>query len=408
MFLFFIYNIFSYLGIIFFPVIAKIRIHKNKENLFRINERYGYASQIRPKGELIWIHAASIGEVNCILPLAKNFLAQNKQVLLTTHSLGSVIFLNNKMPLGAIHQMMPFDCPIFIKRFLKHWSPQKVIFVESEIWPNALYYSSKIAEVYMLNFYLVNKNYNQWMFVRPLFTFLLSKAVKIFTSSNQMQNKLLKLISNQKVFFLNHTKYDAALEGKDNVVELLKIKDRFIIVFASTHAGEEKIALQAHLILKTTIPNLLTIIVPRHLKRIEEVKNICKELETVVYPEVAIINSTSEVVIINKIGILTSFYKISNLAIVCGSFMPNIGGHNPLEPATFSKPIIIGQYNYACKEICDEMVAAKAIVVCLKPSDLISKIKEIYQNKHSYLGENALNFVVSRSGSSNVALFNKA
>ncbi len=402
MILFWLYNVLSYLGLIIVPIIMKIRIIKQKENPLRVKERYGFSSKLRPKDRLIWVHAVSVGELNSALPIINELIFNKINVLVTTSSFASINVAKNKLPHEAIHQMFPTDCPIFIKRFLKFWQPESAIFMESEIWPNTFYYTSKIAKLYIINANIPDKAYKIWtIYLKSLFIFTINCCTKIYTSSIAMETKLKTFAP--KIEFLRHTKYDVINLYKisDWITEYKKIlQDRTVIIFASTHPKEDDLAVEIHVSLKQKIPNLLTIIAPRHLHRLQHIKNITSHLSVAIYPENEPKND-NDIILVNTIGDLMLFYYLCDIAIVCGSFVPKIGGHNPLEPASLSKPIIIGEYIESCAQICNEMLMQNAIIICDK-NNLINKIEELCldRNKQKIMGNNANNFIKQHQGSS--------
>ena len=206
-----------------------------------------------------------------------------------------------------------------------------------------------------------------------------------------------------QVEFLQHTKYDVINLYKisDWTIQYKKIlQDRTVIIFASTHPGEDDLAVETHMLLKQKIPNLLTIVAPRHLHRLQHIQNITSHLSVAIYPENEPKNDT-DIILVNTIGDLMLFYYLCDIAIVCGSFVPKIGGHNPLEPASLSKPIIIGKYIESCAQICNEMLMQNAIIICDK-NNLIAEIEALCldKNRQKIIGNNASNFIKNNQGSS--------
>ena len=127
---------------VFAPIILKIRIYKQKEDKNRYKEKLCIIKKNKNKGKLIWFHAASVGELLSIIPLLEKFEKNNKikTILLTTNTLSSSkVFKKKIKSKKIIHQFFPFDKDFFAKKFLDHWFPDLVIFVESEIWPNFIF-----------------------------------------------------------------------------------------------------------------------------------------------------------------------------------------------------------------------------------------------------------------------------
>ena len=147
-----IYNsIWGFVKFILEPYLER-RVKKGKEDVHRINERYGISNKIRPKGTLIWLHGTSVGESVAALALAnsmkKNGFGKNNNefFLLTTNTLSAAKLIKDKIKKGlpAIHQYHPYDHPEFVSKFLKHWKPSMAVFLESDFWPNLIYLTSTI------------------------------------------------------------------------------------------------------------------------------------------------------------------------------------------------------------------------------------------------------------------------
>ena len=126
----------------FAPVILKIRIHKQKEDKNRYKEKLCIIRKKRNRGKLVWFHAASVGELLSIIPLIEKF-EKNRDIasiLVTTNTLSSSRVFEKKIKSKKIiHQFFPLDKEYFAKKFLDHWLPDLVVFVESEIWPNFIF-----------------------------------------------------------------------------------------------------------------------------------------------------------------------------------------------------------------------------------------------------------------------------
>ena len=117
------------------------RISKGLEDKDRVNERFGIPSQKRPDGKLIWIHAVSVGETLSVIPIIEEIKDANPDIsiLLTTTTLTAAHQVEKRLSDKVIHQFIPFDIFMWIRRFIKYWKPSAAIFVESELWPNTLY-----------------------------------------------------------------------------------------------------------------------------------------------------------------------------------------------------------------------------------------------------------------------------
>ena len=124
-------------------VLLARRLKRGKELGERINERRGESTVERPSGALVWLHGASVGELLAVLPLIERIAGRGLNVLVTSGTVTSSELAAQRMPSGVIHQFMPLDVPKFVARFLDHWQPQLALFVESDLWPNALMETSQ-------------------------------------------------------------------------------------------------------------------------------------------------------------------------------------------------------------------------------------------------------------------------
>ncbi|MEO8668057.1 MAG: glycosyltransferase N-terminal domain-containing protein, partial [Bauldia sp.] len=156
------------------PLALSLRAAQGKEDRSRMGERFGRASLPRPAGRLIWVHAASVGETNAVLPLIGRVIGAGASVLLTTVTVTSAKVAAGRLPAGAVHQFGPLDVGSIIDRFLGHWRPDLALFVESEQWPTTI---ARLAAAHVprivVNGRLSDRSYRRWLrlgrLVRPIF-----------------------------------------------------------------------------------------------------------------------------------------------------------------------------------------------------------------------------------------------
>ena len=135
-----VYRLLMNLAVIFSPLIILIRLIKKKEDPIRYKEKFTFFSKKRKKGNLVWFHGASVGELISVIPLIEK-LEKNKnikQILVTTSTLSSSKIFNRFKLIKTVHQFFPVDTNYLSKKFLKYWKPNLAIFIDSEIWPNML------------------------------------------------------------------------------------------------------------------------------------------------------------------------------------------------------------------------------------------------------------------------------
>ncbi len=285
--MFFIYKILINLVFFFSPFIIIFRIFKGKEDIFRFKEKIGFFSKKKDKGNLIWFHGASVGEIQSIIPLVEKF-EKNKeinQILITSNTVSSSFIIKNFKFKKTIHQFFPIDCDFISKKFLNYWKPSKAFFIDSEIWPitiNNLY--KRNTPIFLLNGRITNKSFNRWKFFSSFAKSIFSKF-NLCLSSNTETKKYLKKLGAKNIKLIGNLKFIQSENEKKNLDKNLinLISSRKTWCASSTHYNEEKFCGIAHLKLKKKFKNLLTIIIPRHIDRINSIKTELNNLNLIVH-----------------------------------------------------------------------------------------------------------------------------
>jgi 3-deoxy-D-manno-octulosonic-acid transferase len=344
------YRAFTRLATPFTPLLLGWRTRRGKEEWERRSERYGRASAPRPKGFLVWFHAASVGELNAALPVIEAIAAERPDVrlLLTTATVTSAGLARARLPRGVVHQYVPFDNQTFVQRFLGHWRPDLAVLVESEIWPN-LVLETKALDIPLL---LINgrmslSSFKRWRrqpgLSRPLFS-----AFDLVLAQNDSLAERFAQLGVPRTLHVGNLKADAPpppvdLAGRRKLDAALQ--GRSVWLAASTHPGEDEIVAAAHGKMKEARPDLLTIIVPRHPER---GKLIADQLKTTGF-SVAMRSEgqppqpDTDIYIADTIGELGLFYVLSPVAFVGGSIAAK-GGQNPVEPIKLGAAVLTGPH----------------------------------------------------------------
>lgn len=335
------------------------REKEGKEDPKRITERYGKTNLKRPKGPLIWFHAASVGESLSILALIDQLLKLHEsfQVLVTTGTITSAQLMQQRLPARCIHQYCPFDVIVWVRAFLDHWKPDLALWVESEFWPNLLCEThARQIPMVLLNGSVSDKSFKTWKYVKSIISKFLNCYDLCIAQSKSDQSKLKDLGAEKVLTFGNLKFASSPLEANSLDFEALKsqIGERPIWVCASTHPGEEEIICKAHKEIKKTFSNLLTILVPRHPKRGLTLNAFCEQegIKVALRTEAQTITDDMEMYIGNTIGELGLFYKLSKIAFVGGSLVP-VGGHNLIEPAQLDCALLHGPHMSDQQEMRD-------------------------------------------------------
>ena len=346
--MFLIYQIIILLIIFLSPIIIIVRLFKNKEHKKRFIEKFCFFQKKRNKGNLIWIHAASVGELMSIIPLIYE-IEKNKKInsiLITTSTLSSSKIFKNYKFKKVIHQFFPIDFFYFSTKFIKYWRPCIAIFIDSEIWPSIFKELKKNSiPLLLMNARITPKSFNRWNFFNKFSKNIFHNISKAYPQN--IESKIfLKKLRVKKINNFGNLKF--CEEKKKNKLNLdksflLTIKNRLIFCASSTHPGEENEIAKSHLILKKKYKSLLTIIIPRHVERIKNIHNDLKllNLNTIIKSSKEKINSNTDIYLVDTYGETKKFFNISKIVFIGGSIV-NHGGQNPIEPARFGLKILHG------------------------------------------------------------------
>ena len=214
--MFFIYRILINLIILISPLIILVRLIKNKEDKSRFKEKFCFFTKKRSKGNLIWFHGSSVGEILSVIPLIEK-LEKKKSVdtiLITSSTLSSSKVLSNFKLKKTIHQFFPIDSNLLTKKFLSYWKPSAAIFIDSEIWPNILLnIKKKNIPLILLNARITKKSYNRWKII-PCTAKKLFQNFDICFSQNQETRRYLKILGAKKIKFLGNLKFSESKSQK--------------------------------------------------------------------------------------------------------------------------------------------------------------------------------------------------
>jgi len=383
----FLYRIILNIILILSPFIFIIRLLKKKETLKSYSQKILINDKYRPKGKLIWFHGASVGEIKSIIPILEKLEKNSNynQILITSNTLSSANIVKNLKLKKIIHQFFPIDSNFILKKFIDFWKPSKVIFIDSELWPNTLINLKKREiPVVLLNARITKKSFKRWMkfknFARKIFS-----LISVSYPANQETKKYLKILKVKKIKFLDNLKY--AEPNYEILTSNRKVKKYFknrnIWCAASTHYNEEIICGNVHLKLKSKIKNLLTIIIPRHIKRCDEIKSDLEKLnlKVMVIKSAQKIQYNVDVLILDAYGKTKLFFENSPNVFLGGSLI-NHGGQNPLEAARIGCNILYGPNIYNFREVYSFLNNIKIAQKVSGENDIIKKLFVLFQNKN--------------------------
>lgn len=348
--MFFLYQILIFITILFSPLILLVRFLKNKEDKKRFIEKFSIIFKKKNKQNLVWIHAASVGEVMSVVPLIDELEKDKKieKILLTTSTLSSSKIFENLKFKKTFHQFFPIDFFFFTSIFIKHWRPKIAIFIDSEIWPCMFteIKKNKIPLV-LLNARITERSFKKWQILKKFSSIIFGKIDMAYPSNLETMNflKKFKVKKIKKIGNLKFTERKKVKEKKFSKSFLRSINKKLILVASSTHPNEEMIISKTHLKLKKIFKNLLTIIIPRHIHRVQDIAKDIQSLnlKTIIRTSKQKIKPNTDIYLVDTYGETKKFFNISKTTFIGGS-LTNHGGQNPIEPARFGLNIIHGPH----------------------------------------------------------------
>ena len=338
----------------------------------------------------VWIHAASVGEVNAVKPLINQLLQKysHKDFFMTTMTSTGLEAAKKISPKLAV-SLFPIDASFIQRRFFNKINPELIILIETEFWPNMLHIAKKRKiPVVMVNARISDNSFPKYrklrFFWKPVW-----KAIKAVNAQSEKDARRFIGFNFENVVNAHNLKFCLDLPEFNKTTlrkELGYSEDDFIIVWGSSRPREEKLFKKVVISLKEKINNLKVVIVPRHLHRIPQVCEIFKEFDYKLYSK---LEEPGEILIVDEMGILNMIYALSDVAVVGGSFY-NFGGHNPLEPAFYGTSTIIGKYHHSCRDSVDRLLENDGIIVSDKKklTDDIIKLYSKVEHREQ-LGSNA-------------------
>ena len=351
-----IYRILINLIYIISPIIILIRLIKKKEDLKRFKEKFCFFSEKRGKGNLIWFHGASVGEVKSIIPILEKLEKNTKidKILITSNTLSSSKIVQKFKFKKVIHQFFPIDTNFLSKKFLNFWKPSLAFFIDSEIWPNMFInlYNQKIP-INLLNGRITKKSFSRWKFFSNFSKKLFSKFNLCLSASNESKYHL-KLLGAKKVKFIGNLKFSESEKDQLKLDKNFKkfLSSKKVWCASSTHYPEEIFCGKVHIELKKKYKNLFTIIIPRHIHRVNSIKSELRneDINVQIHQSQSKIKKNTDIYIVNSYGNTKQFYNYCQNVFLGGSLIAH-GGQNPLEAARIGCNILHGPNVSNFKEI---------------------------------------------------------
>ncbi|MGH6955429.1 MAG: 3-deoxy-D-manno-octulosonic acid transferase, partial [Caulobacteraceae bacterium] len=360
------------------PSLLKARARRGKEDPARLSERLGRASAARPKGPLVWLHAASVGESVSLLPLLEALKAGRPDLafLVTSGTRTSAEIMARRLPEGAIHQYAPVDTPGAAARFIDHWRPDAGLFVESELWPNLIAAARRAGtRLALVSARITEKSARGWR-AQPGAAGAMLRSFEVVLAQDEATERRIAALGGTVNGRLNLKRVGKPLSCDE--AELKRLADavgaRQVILAASTHEGEEALVAEAVAALE---PRPLLVLVPRHPNRGAEIVRALAPAAVAVRSAGDPITDKTDVYLADTLGELGLFVRLAKVVVMGGGWAPGVGGHNPLEPARLGVGVVTGPDIANHADAYGEMVQAGAAIVATDVAALKAMLADL-------------------------------
>jgi len=375
------------------------------------NERYheclGFYTQKHTQN-VIWLHAASLGEVEAAHVLIE-YLRKNYpyKVLVTTGTEPGYDRVRALQGDQVEHVYLPYDMPRAVERFIKHFQPKIAIIMETEIWP-VLFAKCKQHDVplFIVNARLTEKSSKGYLklkgFLAKVFAGISGVAVQTEVDAHRYQE--IGVLA-EKITVSGNIKLDMPI-AEVLRVNMAQVKqelfpNRQVFVVGSTHAGEDEIFLRAYRRLKSKFPEILLVLVPRQPKRAPEIKQLCarNKLNVLARTEHKPCDVVTDVYLVDTLGELKQMYALADFSFVAGSMVP-VGGHNIFEPILLGVPVMFGPHMKNVELQAKQLLEARGAIQCVDEADIIRSVTLMIENPQEKLRliNNAQAFVAKNNG----------
>ena len=382
-----------------------------------LSQRFGKLSQslidIAQSRKSVWIHAVSVGEVMATAPLIKEIKKAypNTPVLLSTVTeTGNFTARQNTKRVDQVI-FFPFDYNFIVKKVISRINPLLFVTMETELWPN---FSRELQlqniPSMVISGRISKESFKSYRFFSFFFKRVLSNINCFCMQTRRDADRIIQIgASLEKVTVTGNIKFDLQIPAitaneKETIFKNLRINNSLkIFIAGSTHRGEEEIILRVFNALKKKINDLVLILAPRHPERFDEAENLLKHSGISYIRKTALSseqgNRPHDIILLDTIGELAKSYSIADIVFIGGSLVP-VGGHNVLEPAVFSKPVIYGMYMGNFREMAELLQKKKAAIQVKDADEFIDQALTLLKDSQlrQKTGENSFQVIKENSG----------
>ena len=343
----------------------------------------------------IWIHLVSVGEVLAARPLIEELerrFPRREWVVTTTTPTGREVAQKNFQDSRTRVIYLPWDLGLAVRRAVRRIRPALFLSFETELWP-VLFdrLGREGVPIAVVNGRISPAGYRRYLWIRPLMHRALAPVSLFLTQSPQDARRYAALgAAKDRLVVSGNLKWDLKVVAATNGSRLEQLRallglepGQSLWTAGSTHTGEEKILFQIYARMKGQQPRLRLLVAPRHPERVPEVEQEAARagLKTARRSQMdgARRWEADTVILLDTVGELTGFYQASDLVFVGGSLIPH-GGHNLVEPAALSRPILTGPYLQNFQAISESLRQAKGVLVVETEQELEQAVNRLLRD----------------------------
>ncbi|KAA5606425.1 3-deoxy-D-manno-octulosonic acid transferase [Roseospira marina] len=358
---------------------------RGKEDAERFGERLGEAGRPRPEGPLVWLHGASVGESLSLLPLIERLRAERPALtmLCTTGTVTSAALMAERLPPGAVHQFIPVDRTPYIRRFLDHWRPDLLLLAESELWPTlVLETAARGVPMALLNGRMSDGSFRRWRRYAAGAARGLLSPFRLALAQSEADAERLRALGADPVACVGNLKFAAAPAPADPA-EVARLREalggRPCWLALSTHDGEEALTARVHQALAARVPDVLTLVMPRHAARGDAGRAAMEEIGVRVAQRSRgeAVTADTDVYLMDTMGEVGLAARLAPVVFMGKSLIGEGGGQNPLEPARLGAAVLFGPRMENFRDISARMLAAGAARTVPDEAGLVDAVAEL-------------------------------
>ncbi|MDD5491561.1 MAG: 3-deoxy-D-manno-octulosonic acid transferase [bacterium] len=370
-------------------------------------QRLGFDLPVQSK-PVVWLHAASVGEVKIAAALVKKLQERKKACPIIVSVITPTGFKQAQTSLSGMAEVIfaPLDLPFIVTRSINRLNPVLLGIIETELWPNLITTARKKGvKIILLNGRLSDRSYPTYWKFKMLFGNIVRSLDHACVQTSEDRERFIALgMQEQLISITDNIKYDfeitptapaAAIRG-----EYLFGPGDLVWVAGSTRNGEESLLLKAFLDIRKKVPNLKLVLAPRHLERINEIRKLLRDnnIQFALYSQISA-NPVYDCLLIDRMGELLRAYSIADVVFIGGS-LANFGGQNLLEPAALAKPIVCGPDMRNFKEITAYLLQRNAVIQVKTPAELTEKVEFLLTHPEAarLLGDRARESLIAKKG----------